>query len=290
MLNRRLLSTGSFIAGLLVGALAFAAAGHRVWAPAAAPTPQPVSGTEMADPSAEVSGLLPEASTTVTAAMPAVSDRSDRWEAVDRALIALSQRVTALETRLTEAAAANPVAAESDTVVAEARGTDQDTLVAAGVDPGQATEILRRQSQLEMRRLELRDQASREAWLDSERFFEELRNLEGDAGDLRQEVGDDAYDRFLYLSGQPNRVVIASVIDQSPAQLAGIEVGDRVLDYADSRIFAWSDLRTATRDGERGEYVRMRVKRQEETLELLVPRGPLGVRLGSAQVDPKTDR
>jgi len=276
--NRHLFATGSFVAGTLVGALAFAAAEHGVWAPAK-PATQPAGRTEMTERSAEVS-------TAKKAAVSAVSDRSDRWEAVEKALFVLSQRVTALETQRAEVALDNAVEAEADTAVTAAGSMDRDTLVAAGVDPGQATAILRRQNRLEMQRLELRDQASREGWLDSERFFEALRELEGDIGDLREEVGDDAYDRFLYLTDQPNRVVIASVIDESPAQVAGIEAGDRVLDYADSRIFAWSDLRNATRAGDRGEYVRMRIQRDGETLELLLPRGPLGVRLDSEQVDP----
>jgi S1-C subfamily serine protease len=84
--------------------------------------------------------------------------------------------------------------------------------------------------------------------------------------------------------------VIASVIGGSPAQLAGIEAGDRVLDYADSRVFAWSDLRNATRGGARGEYVAMRIRRNGEALQLALPRGPLGVRLDSVQIDPDADR
>ena len=289
MSGRRLLSAGSFITGVLVGALAIAAAEHRVWAPAA-PAAQSARGIEMSQLRAEVGSPLPEGTTAEKTAAPAVSDPSDRWEAVDNALSVLSQRVTALETQLAEAASASPVKAEADTATTAARGMDQDTLVAAGVDPGQAGDIMRRQSQLEMQRLELRDQASREGWLDSERFFEELRELEGDIGGLREAVGDDAYDRFLYLTGQPNRVVIASVIDGSPAQLAGIEAGDRVLDYADSRVFAWSDLRNATRGGARGEYVAMRIRRNGESLQLALPRGPLGVRLDSDQIDPDAGR
>jgi S1-C subfamily serine protease len=166
---------------------------------------------------------------------------------------------------------------------------DQQTLVAAGVDPATAAEVMRRQSRLEMQRLQLRDQASREGWLNSGRYTEALRKLNGDAGALRAEIGEDAYDRFLYLTGQPNRVVVASVIDESPAQMAGIQAGDLVLDYADRRVFAYTDLSNATQAGERGEYVLVRIQRGGDLLELAVPRGPLGIRLDQDQIDPDAD-
>lgn len=150
--------------------------------------------------------------------------------------------------------------------------------------------MLPRQSQLEMQRLRLRDQASREGWLNSGRYVEELRELGGDAGALREEIGDDAYDRFLYLTGQPNRVVVASVIDGSPAQIAGIQAGDLVLEYADRRVLACADLSNATRAGELGEYVLVRIQRGGEILGISVPRGPLGVRLDQDQIDPDLDR
>jgi hypothetical protein len=213
-------------------------------------------------------------------------DAEERWVLVTEAMAALMERVTALEGRLAAIEPASPVETDEDVRSFERGGMDQESLVAAGVDAGTAAEIMRRQSRLDMQRLELRDQASREGWLDSERFIEELRKMGGDAVALREEIGDDAYDRFLYLTGQPNRVVVASVIDGSPAQLAGVEAGDLVLDYADSRVFAYADLRAATRAGERGEYVLVRVQRGATTLELPVPRGPLGIRLQVDQVDP----
>jgi S1-C subfamily serine protease len=137
-----------------------------------------------------------------------------------------------------------------------------------------------------MQRLELRDRASREGWIDSERFTEALRALDGDVANLREEIGVDAYDRFLYQTGQSNRVRIASVISESPAQAAGIEAGDVVIDYAGTRVFSFRDLRTASRAGERGEPVSLRVRRDGELVELVLPRGPLGIRMAADQADP----
>ncbi len=97
-------------------------------------------------------------------------------------------------------------------------------------------------------------------------------------------------DRLDYLrrlrSGQPNRVMIASDIDDSPAQLAGVQAGDVVLEYADRRVFSFNELRDATRVGERGENILLRVQRKGETIKLILPRGPLGVSLNSDSVEP----
>ena len=65
---------------------------------------------------------------------------------------------------------------------------------------------------------------------------------------------------------------------------AGVQAGDIILSYADERMFSWSDLRDATSDGERGEVVFLRLQRGGETLDISIPRGPLGVRLDAASV------
>ena len=286
-MNFWLVSTGSFVAGLAAGALAFAAVEPDMQRPEMPPTQSvgvaSAPGTGMAPGTVEP-GEYRNAGDTQRVR----GDSEERWARVNQILDALTERVSDLEGRLGAMQPGSPVKTTEDSRGSDSGGMDQRTLVAAGVDPGTAAEIMRSQSRLEMQRLELRDQASREGWLNSDRFFEELRELGGDAGALRDEIGDDAYDRFLYLTGQPNRVVVASLIDGSPAQLAGIEAGDVVLDYADSRVFGYTELRDATRAGQRGEYVLVRVQRGPSTLELSVPRGPLGVRLEVDRVDPDT--
>ena len=62
--------------------------------------------------------------------------------------------------------------------------------------------------------------------------------------------------------------------------------GDIVLNYAQETMFDWNELKSATSEGELGEYVNVNVLRDGETVSLWVPRGPLGVRLGSARVEP----
>ncbi|MGB5602311.1 MAG: PDZ domain-containing protein, partial [Gammaproteobacteria bacterium] len=134
--------------------------------------------------------------------------------------------------------------------------------------------------------LELRDRAIREGYLGTSRYSRELNALLEQDVSLREEVGDDAYDRYLYATGQSNRVNITSVMPGSPAEQAGIKSGDVVLSYADSQLFNWSELQAATTDGERGEYVNVTVLRNGQRVNLWLPRGPLGVRLSSLRLQP----
>lgn len=284
MNNKWFLLTSSFVLGALVGAFSYAAVDYDHNAQITDMSDFD-SMADMSEP-AVTADDLEQNERFDEVVLPDIGDRDERWATVSETLAILNQRVTELEAQLADIALASPIEDDAASTTAKSYGMKQDTLIAAGVDPGVAEAIMRQENQLELQRLELRDQASREGWIDSERFFEELRALNGDAGILREEIGDVAYDRFLYLSGQPNRVVIDSVIEGSPAQLAGIEAGDIVLDYADNRVFAWLELRNATREGSRGEDVIIRVQRNGEVLELALPRGPIGVRLDSEQVDP----
>jgi hypothetical protein len=161
-----------------------------------------------------------------------------------------------------------------------------DSLVFAGVDAASAEDITRRINESELKRLELRDKAIREEYIGTKRYREELRSMLADNTSVRAEVGDEFFDRYLYASGQANRVGIASVMAGSEAERAGIERGDQILSYGDQRMFGYNELRTATTQGLRGEYVEVRIIRSGIEVIVSIPRGPLGVRLTSVRVDP----
>ncbi len=103
---------------------------------------------------------------------------------------------------------------------------------------------------------------------------------------MRDRLGEAGYDRFLYATGVPNRVVIRSVMEGSPAQQAGLRGGDLLLSYDRARVFSWSDLRAGIMEGDANELVSVEVERDDQRLEILLPRGPLGVRLNTARVAP----
>jgi C-terminal processing protease CtpA/Prc len=161
-----------------------------------------------------------------------------------------------------------------------------NNLVRAGIDEELAADIIRRRNEMDMKILELRDRASRDDYLDTERYARELNELREQDIPLRDEIGDEYYDRYLHASGQGNRVKVASVMMGSPAEMSGMKDGDLILNYDNRRIFNWNELQDATSGGERGEYVNVAVLRNGQLVNLWMPRGPLGVRLSSARVKP----
>ena len=93
-------------------------------------------------------------------------------------------------------------------------------LLAAGIDEQTALQLQQRSDQYQLARLELFDRAAREGWTDSEQLSSELEVLDETQVDLREALGDEAYDRYLYQAGRPNRVEIASIITGSAADMA----------------------------------------------------------------------
>lgn len=159
-------------------------------------------------------------------------------------------------------------------------------LLAAGIDATTATEIKRRRDELSLSEIYLRDQAAREGWQDTPRFAAEMAEIERQRTSVRDEIGDDAYDRYLAARDQPNRVAVNEVMLESPAAVAGVQAGDVVLRYGETRIFDPSELVTATRSGTAGESVQMEIIRQGQRMEIEVPRGPLGVSIAASKGNP----
>lgn len=159
-------------------------------------------------------------------------------------------------------------------------------LVAAGVDPLNAEAYQAQEDQYQLARLDLIDLAEREGWRESDEFSRQIGQLEEQQPDLRSEIGDSAYDRFLFEAGRNNRVIVRSIISNSAAELAGVAVGDTIISYDLKRVFFVRELQNATREGRRGESTSITVVRDEQQTTLEVPRGPLGVTLGRARREP----
>jgi membrane-associated protease RseP (regulator of RpoE activity) len=164
---------------------------------------------------------------------------------------------------------------------------DEDALVEAGMRRVDAAHLRELYETVDMERLYLRDRATREGWLNTSRYAEESRALDARVDGVRGDLGDDGYDWFLFASGQFNRVLIADVLERSPASTAGIEPGDRILRYGDQRIFSATELASATTKGRPGENVTVEYERGGEVRRATIPRGPIGVRLGAERARPE---
>lgn len=321
MKDKRLLVTVAFALGVGVGGIAFGqldgAAGPsdsadssatveptqpRDGAADAAAPPLAVASSPPAVDEAAVEESEPVAGTepavteaTVLSADPMTRDEQlamllSGWSAMQDRVEQLTQRVAELEWR----AAALPPEGETGTTDADrppplSVDTPEDhraALVIAGVDEALAEDIVWRESELAMARLDLQDRAQREGWFRTDAYYEELRALGSQQLDLRAEVGDTVYDRYLYETGQPNRVQVSSVFAGSQGEQAGILPGDVIESYAGERVYRFDDLRNATTAGERDELVPLTVRRDEGQFEVWIPRGPIGVRLESGSAPP----
>lgn len=163
---------------------------------------------------------------------------------------------------------------------------NQENLVAAGISTDEADKLLRRMSQQEYKRLELQNNIRRNKGAASNKYREQLRELNQNEISLRSELGDDAYDKYLFASQQNNRVKISSVMAGSPAESAGFDSNDIILSYDGQKILNWADIRRLTLEGEMGNYTNVDVLRNGERISLMVPRGTLGVQLEPVQLDP----
>ena len=184
-------------------------------------------------------------------------------------------------------AAARTSANDAANTVDASKSAEERALAAAGVDELTAADIKRRQDARELAELNLRNQATRENWLDSPRFAEALAGIDAERVSIRDEIGDAAYDRYLFALGEPNRIRVADVLAQSPAAEAGLQPGDLIVSYGDTRLFAPDELVAETRSGTAGEDVQLEIMRGGERLQVEVPRGPLGLRIAATQIAPE---
>ena len=70
---------------------------------------------------------------------------------------------------------------------------------------------------------------------------------------------------------------VRDVLASSPAERAGLKPGDEIMAYNGRRIFDMRELNALTLEGTPGESVVIDVRRDGQNLQLVMPRGPLGV-------------
>ena len=172
--------------------------------------------------------------------------------------------------------------------VATMGSVDPDRLVAAGFRREEVDRFRARVDEIELKRLYLRDQATREGWVDTPRFAQESSALFGELVGLRNEFDEPLYDWVLYSTGHPNRVAVREVISGSAGESAGLRPGDVITRYDGQLMLSAGELRDATVQGRAGELVAIEVQREGETapLRVFVPRGPIGITLAPTAQPP----
>jgi len=148
-------------------------------------------------------------------------------------------------------------------------------LVAAGFAPDRAAWILQRESELQMEAMQARFDARRSG--EPVDPFDASLNS---ASALRAEIGDTEYEQYLQANNRPTAVSIGSILESSPAQSAGLQSGDQIVRYDGARVFDASDLNQQTMLGEPGESVVVDITRDGIPMQVVLPRGPIGVSTG----------
>jgi predicted metalloprotease with PDZ domain len=144
-------------------------------------------------------------------------------------------------------------------------------LTSAGFARDRALEILRKESQL------------REAAIAREYVAAgAIQPLNGGSPaaigqQLRKEMGDDEYERYLHALGKATRVRVGAVEADSAAANAGILSGDEILAYAGKRVFSLRDLNALMLQTSEGETVATTVVRGGQTIQLYAVGGALGI-------------
>jgi hypothetical protein len=151
----------------------------------------------------------------------------------------------------------------------------KDLLMEAGFAPDRAEWIVQREAELQMAAMQARFEARRSGEpLDP---FDPAVNPERA---LREEIGDGEYEQYLAANGRPTSVAVNMVLDASPGQAAGLQVGDEILRYDGERVFNSFDLTSATMQGEPGESVVVDILREGSPMQVVMPRGPIGITTG----------
>ena len=179
------------------------------------------------------------------------------------------------------AAAAEAVADEPPAAQRFARGRFPATpeqrveqLVSGGFTPQRAQWLMDRAEQLRMDALQTLYDARREGRPIDQSSVADEQSL------LRTEIGDSEYEQYLNALGRPTAVGVSDVFASSPAEAAGLRSGDQIVSYAGTRVFDMRDLNRLTYEGQPGQPVVVEVLRDGQQMQLVLPRGPVGITAG----------
>jgi S1-C subfamily serine protease len=70
---------------------------------------------------------------------------------------------------------------------------------------------------------------------------------------------------------------VRNVLASSPAESSGLQPGDEIVAYDGQRVFDMRELNALTLEGTPGESVVVDVRRADQNVQLVMPRGPIGI-------------
>lgn len=155
------------------------------------------------------------------------------------------------------------------------RNFQTDRLLAAGFSLERINFIKERSAALEAQRL----QAQREARgkeLHEDPDMAAAYSYDKDL-DLRNEIGDDEYEKYRRALGRPTGVRVVDVPPDSALGIAGLRPGDEIVGYGGKRVFNIGELNSLAGKGTPGELVAVDVRSDGMVRQVLLPRGRLDI-------------
>ena len=154
-----------------------------------------------------------------------------------------------------------------------------DQLVNGGFTEDRARQILAMEDQVRLELLEAEYEAHRSGNEDD--YWTRANNYQNT---LREQLGDAEYEKYLVAQGGQASVTVNDVIGSSPANRAGLKTGDRIVSYDGNRVYTMWELKNMAFDGNPGEDVILDIERDGQRMQLVVPRGPLGISGNGANI------
>ena len=154
-----------------------------------------------------------------------------------------------------------------------------ERLVAGGFTEDRAKQILAIEDEIRMDLLQAEYEASRSG--NEQDYWERASNYQGT---LRDRLGESEYEKYIVAQGGQASIMVSDVIGTSPASRAGLKPGDRIVSYDGNRVYSMRELKNHAFDGDQGEDVIVDIERDGQRIQLVMPRGPLGITGSGANI------
>jgi membrane-associated protease RseP (regulator of RpoE activity) len=151
--------------------------------------------------------------------------------------------------------------------------TRSQALVQEGLSPERAAYILQRESELRFAQMQAYYEAR-----NAENPEQRLAGVRDPDAALREEIGEAEYEQYLRANNRSTSVEVQGVMASSPAEAAGLKPGDEIVRYDGERVYNSRDLMERSMQGE-GPVV-VELVRNGAPMEVVIPRGPLGIEIG----------
>ncbi len=241
------------------------------------------------DVAAAETGFDPSASTEqrILALEQALSNEREARQMLETELFSLIDEVEALSAAETEPAEA--VAAPANTGVVDRatrlrefqRQRDDpearaDYLVSQGFAEDRAAYIAGRESELRFEVMQAQWQARR----DGDEVDWRSSMVNADLA-LRDELGQAEYEQYLEASNRPTAIAVNGVLQSSPAEGAGLRMGDRITHYNGDRVYNMMDINRAVEGYAGATNIVIDIERDGVPMQVSLPPGPLGITGGN---------